>query len=209
MRATNTDPRRPRGGLRTANRRIPLAWLPSDAPAPQWREAAKTFMGRGDGVLVGGRTLEEESRRYWTTTPAGFHSRDHGLTIERREPKNYRFHPQVLAASVSLDHERPERSSNPLTGASALCGYEQIASVVNFFGYVLSLSPRAQERVSSHFHLLTAHVVLPRRPTRIATVARSTVGNNLQQICSSLLRQPKCIPRLTKPIQPTSAWFQH
>ena len=133
LRATNTDPRRPRGGLRTANRRIPLAWLPSDAPAPQGREAAKTFMGRGDGVLVGGRTLEEESRRYWTTTPAGFHSRDHGLTIERREPKNYRFHPQVLAASVSLDHERPERSSNPVTGGRPRAGTSN-ASASTFLG---------------------------------------------------------------------------
>ena len=78
-----------------------------------------------------------------------FHWRDHGLTIERREPKNYRFHPQVLAVSVSLDHERPERSSNPLTGASASCGYEHIASVVNFFGYVPYLKPSGHKRESA------------------------------------------------------------
>ena len=36
--------------------------------APPGREVVKTFRGRGDGVLVGGRTLEDEARRYWTTT---------------------------------------------------------------------------------------------------------------------------------------------
>ena len=32
-------------------------------PAPPGREVVKTFRGRGDGVLVGVRTLEEHSRR--------------------------------------------------------------------------------------------------------------------------------------------------
>ena len=55
-----------------------------------------------------------------------------------RNPKNYRFHPQVLAVSVSLDHERSERSSNPLTGASDAAGIFSIC--VNFFGLVRTLT---------------------------------------------------------------------
>ena len=34
--------------------------------------------------------------------------------IAHREPPNHRFHPRVLAVSVSLDRERPERPSNQL-----------------------------------------------------------------------------------------------
>ena len=58
-------------------------------PAPAGRDVVKTFRGRGDGVLVGRRTLEDEARRYWTTTPAGFHSRDHGLAY--RAPRTQRL----------------------------------------------------------------------------------------------------------------------
>ena len=151
LRATNTDPRRPRGGLRTANRRIPLAWLPSDAPAPQGREAAKTFMGRGDGVLLGRRTLEDDNaRRYWTTALAGSLARPRPRLIAHREPPNHRFHPQVLAVSVSLDHERPEGSSNPLArigrgGYFSACASTFLAWYVHPF----IVSPRAQERESA------------------------------------------------------------
>ena len=135
LRATNTDPRRPRGGLRTANRRIPLAWLPSDAPAPQGREAAKTFMGRGDGVLLGRRTLEDDNaRRYWTTALAGSLARPRPRLIAHREPPKYRFHPQVLAVSVSLDHERTERSSNRFFGTLRAGLSKCVSSTI--FGYV-------------------------------------------------------------------------
>ena len=145
-----TVPRRPRGGLRTANRRIPLAWLPADAPAPQGREAAKTFMGRGDGVLLGRRTLEDDNaRRYWTTALAGSLARPRPRLIAHREPPNHRFHPQVLAVSVSLDHERPEGSSNPLAAHRSRRVF--FSMCVNFFGLVhpFIVSPRAQERESA------------------------------------------------------------
>ena len=114
LRATNTDPRRPRGGLRTANRRIPLAWLPLDAPAPQGREAAKTFMGRGDGVLVGGRTLEDEARRYWTTTPAGF-------PLARPRPRLSRTaSPKITVFTPKFSPYRSLRTTNEPNGPQTL-----------------------------------------------------------------------------------------
>ena len=98
-------------------------------------------MGRGDGVLVGGRTLEDEARRYWTTTPAGFHTgATTALIRTHREPKDYRFHPSVLAVSVSLDHERPERSSNPLAGASVAAGIFQHVRQLFWLGTYTLLS---------------------------------------------------------------------
>ena len=127
--------------------------------------------------------------------------------IAHREPPNHRFHPQVLAVSVSLDPNGPQ--TRCLAHRSRRVFFSMC---VNFFGLVRTLYRKpsgTRARVGSHFHLLTARVVLPRRPTRIASSYRSTVSNNLQQICSSLCGNQKCILRLTTPIQPTSAWFQH
>jgi hypothetical protein len=161
-------------------------------------------MGRGDGVLVGGRTLEDEARRYWTTTPAGFPlARPRPRLIAHREPPKYRFHPQVLAVSVSLDHERTERSSN-------LCGRRpgphravpsKNASAVNFFLDVPYRIPLAQERV-----VLALSSVDCARRVAASDIASSTQHG--QQQSAAAARQQKCIPLLkTTPIQPMRAWW--
>ena len=102
--------------------------------------------------------------------PQDSHWRDHGLgSSHTANPQKYRFHPQVLAVSVSLDHERTERSSNLFCWSSSSCGCPANASAQLFFGHVPYRNPSRKRESRSHFHLLTARVVLPRRPTRIAS----------------------------------------
>ena len=107
-------------------------------PGAPGREVAKTFTGRGDGVLVGVRTLEEEARRYWTTTHAGYTTgAATASALEHRESSNYPFHAPVLAVSVSLDHERTERSSN--SAASLSPHVVKIAELRSLLGAVARL----------------------------------------------------------------------
>ena len=117
---STTDHRRLLGAPRAANRRIPPAWLPSDARRLGARARANTLHATrrwracGRGVLSKKNPGDTGPRRQQDSTLV----RPRPRLIAHREPKKYRFHPQVLAVSVSLDHERTERSSNPLADAS-------------------------------------------------------------------------------------------
>ena len=86
-------------------------------PAPPGREVVKTLHGSRRWRACGGTysrrrspaILDHDARRIPTGATTA-------LIRTHREPKDYRFRPPVLAVSVSLDHERPERSSNRFCG---------------------------------------------------------------------------------------------
>ena len=164
LRATNTDPRRPRGGLRTANRRIPLAWLPSDAPAPQGREAANFYWSRrcrACGKTYSRRRLSPVLDHDASRIPTSATTASSGP----RTQKHPLFTPQFSRYRSLWTTNEPNGPQTSLSGASR-AGSSKCRSSI-FLGTYLIKSLGHKREPCSYFHLLTARVLLPRRPTRI------------------------------------------
>ena len=95
----------------------------------RWRACGETYSRRRSSAI-----LDHDASRI----P---HWRDHGLgSSHTANPKNYRFHPQVLAVSVSLDHERTERSSNRF--CRYVRGSAKCVGRSTFLGTYLILNPQ-------------------------------------------------------------------
>ena len=80
-----------------------------ESPAPPGREAAKTFRGRGDGVLGGGRTLEEHSRR-----GSPLKSRIERIPRQRQQrPRggSVRTYSREVNADISFNKQRRRRDA--------------------------------------------------------------------------------------------------